>query len=48
MSNKAIAESLDLSVNTVAKHRSHLMSKLDVHNASGLTKYAIENGLVAN
>lgn len=47
MSNKAIAESLNLSVNTIAKHRSNLMAKLDVHNASGLTKYAIENGLVA-
>jgi DNA-binding NarL/FixJ family response regulator len=45
--NKAIAESLDLSVNTVMKHRSNLMSKLDVHNVSGLTKFAIENGLFA-
>ena len=40
-----IAEFLNLSVKTVEKHRSNLMSKLDVHNASGLTAYAIEKGL---
>ena len=45
-SNKFIAEFLSLSVKTVEKHRSNLMSKLDVHNASGLTAYAIEKGLV--
>ncbi|MBI2960452.1 MAG: response regulator transcription factor [Betaproteobacteria bacterium] len=45
-SNKYIAEYLSLSVKTVEKHRSNLMSKLDVHNASGLTAYAIERGLV--
>ena len=45
-SNKEIAEFLNLSVKTVEKHRSNLMSKLDVHNASGLTAYAIEKGLL--
>ena len=45
-SNKFIAEFLNLSVKTVEKHRSNLMSKLDVHNASELTAYAIEKGLV--
>ena len=45
-SNKEIAEFLTLSVKTVEKHRSNLMSKLDVHNASGLTAYAIEKGLI--
>jgi DNA-binding NarL/FixJ family response regulator len=45
-SNKFIAEFLSLSVKTVEKHRSNLMSKLDLHNASGLTTYAIEKGLV--
>ena len=44
--NKVIADYLNLSVKTVEKHRSNLMSKLDVHNASGLTAYAIEKGLV--
>lgn len=30
----------------VEKHRSNLMKKLDLHNASMLTRYAIEKGLV--
>ena len=45
-SNKFIAEFLNLSVKTVEKHRSNLMTKLDVHNAAGLTSYAIEKGLI--
>lgn len=44
--NKYIAEYLSLSVKTVEKHRSNLMKKLDLHNASTLTAYAIEKGLV--
>lgn len=44
--NKHIAEYLCLSVKTVEKHRSNLMRKLDLHNASTLTAYAIERGLV--
>ena len=45
-SNRLIAEFLNLSMKTIEKHRSNLMSKLDLHNASGLTAYAIEKGLV--
>jgi DNA-binding NarL/FixJ family response regulator len=44
--NKFIAEFLNLSVKTVERHRSNLMSKLGVHNASGVTAYAIEKGLI--
>jgi DNA-binding NarL/FixJ family response regulator len=44
-SNKYIAEYLSLSVKTVEKHRSNLMRKLDLHNASALTAFAIEKGL---
>ena len=44
--NKKIAEYLCISVKTVEKHRSNLMKKLDLHNASELTAYAIENGLI--
>lgn len=44
--NKSIAEYLCLSVKTVEKHRSNLMGKLDIHNASALTGFAIQNGLV--
>ena len=46
--NKYIAEYLALSVKTVEKHRSNLMKKLDLHNAAGLTAYAIERGMVAS
>ena len=45
--NRDIAESLSLSVKTIEKHRSNLMRKLDLHNASALTTYAIENGLIS-
>mgnify|MGYP001050760824 FL=1 len=44
--NRYIANFLCLSVKTVEKHRSNLMKKLDLHNASTLTAYAIEKGLV--
>ena len=44
--NKAIAKALHLSVKTVEKHRSNLMRKLDLHNVSALTTFAIEKGLV--
>ncbi|MBI4983800.1 MAG: response regulator transcription factor [Rhodocyclales bacterium] len=45
--NRSIADFLCLSVKTVEKHRSNLMRKLDLHNASGLTAYAIEKGLLS-
>ncbi len=44
--NKEIAELLCISLNTVEKHRSNLMQKLDLHSGSALTAYAIEKGLV--
>jgi DNA-binding NarL/FixJ family response regulator len=45
--NKFIAEYLCLSVKTVEKHRSNLMRKLDLHNASMLTAFAIGKGLLS-
>jgi DNA-binding NarL/FixJ family response regulator len=45
-SNRSIATFLSLSIKTVEKHRSNVMRKLDLHNASSLTAYAIEKGLV--
>ncbi len=45
--NKDIAEKLSVSVKTVEKHRSNLMKKLDLHNVSALTTYAIENNLTS-
>jgi DNA-binding NarL/FixJ family response regulator len=47
-SNKSIAVYLCLSVKTVEKHRSNLMKKLNLHNASTLTAFAIARGLVVS
>ena len=45
--NKEIADYLCVSVKTVEKHRANLMQKLDLHNASALTAFAMEKGLVS-
>ncbi len=45
-SNKEIAESLSLSVNTVAVHRANIMDALGIHKTAELVVYAIRNGLV--
>jgi DNA-binding NarL/FixJ family response regulator len=45
-SNKEIATSLSLSVNTVAVHRANIMDGLGIHNTAELVVYAIKNGLV--
>ena len=44
--NKQIAEKLGISIKTVEKHREHLMSKLDIHDTAGLTRYAISSGVI--
>jgi DNA-binding NarL/FixJ family response regulator len=44
--NKAIAQRLGISVHTVNAHRVSLMSKLDLHDAQGLTRFAIRYGLI--
>jgi DNA-binding NarL/FixJ family response regulator len=45
-STRQIASRLELSVKTVDNHRTNLMRKLDVHNVAGLTRHAIEAGLI--
>lgn len=46
-SNKDTAEYLFISIKTVEKHRANLMKKLELHNASALTAYAIDKGIVS-
>jgi DNA-binding NarL/FixJ family response regulator len=35
-----------VSFKTVDKHRQHLMGKLDIHDVAGLTRYAINAGII--
>ena len=44
---KEIAEYLSLSPKTIEKHRTNLMRKLDLHNVSEVTVYALKNGFVS-
>ena len=44
--SKEIADYLSISINTVDKHRANLMRKLDLHNASALTHFALKEGLL--
>lgn len=46
--NQQIAVILSLSVKTVEWHRTNLMSKLGVHNAAELVRFALEHGLVVD
>jgi len=45
-SSKKIAELLFISPKTVETHRTHIMDKLNIHNRTGLVKYAIRKGIV--
>jgi two-component system response regulator NreC len=45
--NMAIANNLDISVNTVERHRENIMRKLNLHTRTELVKYAIRKGLIS-
>ena len=45
-STKEVAQKLNISVKTAENHRTNLMKKLDLHDVAGLTRYAIQHGLV--
>ncbi len=46
-STREIAERLFISIKTVETHRTQIMQRLDIADVAGLTRYAIESGLVA-
>lgn len=46
MTTKEIAESLFISVKTVEAHRGNLMERLNIHDLSGLIRYALRVGLI--
>jgi len=45
--NKGIGLSMGISVKTVEKHRQQVMNKLNIHEAAGLTRYALQKGISA-
>lgn len=45
--NKEIADSLNVSINTVITHRKNITAKLGIKTVSGLTVYAILNGIIS-
>ena len=47
ITNKEIADKLNISLNTVLTHRKNITTKLGIKTVSGLTFYAIMNGLLS-
>lgn len=47
ITNKEIADKLNISLNTVLTHRKNITAKLGIKTVSGLTFYAIMNGLIS-
>jgi len=47
ITNKEIADKLNISLNTVLTHRKNITSKLGIKTVSGLTFYAIMNGFIS-
>ena len=45
LSKKEVAQTIHISVNTVNRHTSSLMSKLDIHDRVDLSRFAIREGL---
>ncbi len=44
--NRQIAAHLSISVKTVEKHRFNLMEKLDIHDVTGLVRFAMLHGII--
>jgi len=45
-SNKEVALTLEISVRTVETHRKNIKRKLDISTTAGLTRYALEHGVL--
>ncbi len=45
-SNKQVAQELDISVRTVETHRKNIKRKLGISSTAGLTRYALEHGVL--
>ncbi len=46
-SNKEVASALNLSTYTVETHRTHIMQKLNLHNAADIVLYAVRKKLIS-
>jgi DNA-binding NarL/FixJ family response regulator len=44
--SKFIARELGISFKTVISHRTHIMSKLGIHNVARLVYYALKSGIL--
>ena len=47
LTNREIAEHLQISIKTVDTHRGHVLKKLNLRNNSELTRFAVKHGYVA-
>ena len=45
LSNKEIAERLNLSIRTIEGYREKILEKMDVHNTAGIVVYAIKTSI---
>lgn len=47
LSNKEIADKLNVSIHTVNTHRKHIMDKTSIRSLAGLTIYAVSKGVIS-
>ncbi len=47
LSNKEIADKLNVSIHTVNTHRKHIMDKTGIRSMAGLTIYAVSKGIIS-
>ncbi len=46
LTNREIAEHLEISIKTVETHRAQIMERLGIRDVAGLTRFAMRNGLI--